>query len=134
MICLYREVRKGVRRDARREAIGEEMGICPNEILTVVRLVFYVRKGPFELEVPVGCDLPTVQEIEGFEDDEYVIERGSYWGGETGEGFDDTRGEVVPQVPEGEIVVGRDASCFTANGDWGNLKEVCEGLVTRDKI
>ena len=68
------------------------------------------------------------------EDDEYVVERGSYRGGEAGEGFDNTWGEVVPQVAEGEIVVGGDAPCLTANGDWGNLEEVCEGLVTGDEV
>ena len=60
MICLYREVRKGVRWDTRGKAVGEEMRICPNEILTMVRLVLYVREVPFELEVPVGCDLSAV--------------------------------------------------------------------------
>ena len=51
-----------------------------------------------------------------------------------GKGLDDTWGEVVPQVAEGEVVVGRDAPCFTANGDWGDLKGVCEGLVIGDKV
>ena len=74
------------------------MRICPNEILTMVRLVLYVREVPFKLEVPVGCDLSAVQEIEILEDDEYVVERCSYGGGEVGEGFDDTWGKVVPQV------------------------------------
>ena len=57
---MYRKVRKGVRRDTRRETVGEEMRICLNEILTVVHLVLYVCEGPFKLEVPVGCDLPSV--------------------------------------------------------------------------
>ena len=110
------------------------MRVCPNEVFTVVRLISYVRKGSFKLEVPVVCDLPAIQEIEGFKDDEYVVERGSYGGGEAGEGFDDTWGEVVPQVFEGEVVVSRDAPCFTANGDWGDLEKVCERLVTGDKV
>ena len=74
------------------------MRICSNEVLTMVRLIFYVRKVPFKLEVPVGGDLPSVQEIKVFEDDEYVVERCSYGGGEFGEGLDDTWGKVVPQV------------------------------------
>ena len=131
---MYRKVREGVRRDSRRKTVGKEVGICPNEVLTVVRLVSYVHEGSFKLEVSVIRDLPAVQEIKGFEDDEYVIERGSYGGGETGEGLDDTRGEVVPQVAEGEVVVGGDAPCFTANGDWGDLKEVRQGLVTGDEV
>ena len=57
---MYREVRKGVRWDTRGETIGEEMRICPNEILTMVRLVLYVCEVPLELEVPVGCDLSAV--------------------------------------------------------------------------
>ena len=50
------------------------------------------------------------------------------------EGLNDTWGKIVPQVPEGEIVVGRDASCFTTDGDWGDLEEVCEQLIAQDKV
>ena len=57
---MYREVRKGVRWDTRGEAVGEEVRICSNEILTMVRLVLYVREVSFELEVPVGGDLSAV--------------------------------------------------------------------------
>ena len=60
MVCLYRKVREGVRRDTRGETVGEEMRIRSDEVLAMVRLVLYVRVGPFELEVPVGCDLPAV--------------------------------------------------------------------------
>ena len=63
---MYRKVREGVRWNTRRKTVGKEVRICPNEVLTVVRLVSYVRKGSFKLEVPVIGDLPPVQEIESF--------------------------------------------------------------------
>ena len=45
-----------------------------------------------------------------------------------------TWGKVVPQVAKGEVVVGRDTSCLTTNGDLGDFKEVCKGLVSRDEV
>ena len=110
------------------------MRICPNEILTVVHLVPYIREGSFKLEVPIVCDLPSIQKIKVFEDDKYIVERCSYRGGKAREGLNNTWGKVVPQVAKGEIVVSWDMPCFTTDGDWGDFEEVCEWLVTWDKV